>query len=110
MSENMFDVSDLNLSDAELFAPVNHDELESEKITAPRYSYWHSVFRVFFRKKINIVLLAILAVLLVFTYVYPAIIGYDAHIPETLLDDSDWQVARRLIDEELGMKRIENIF
>ena len=39
-----------------------------------------------------------------------AIIGYDAHIPETLLDDSDWQVARRLIDEELGMKRIENIF
>ena len=76
----MFDVSDLNLSDAELFAPVNHDELESEKITAPRYSYWHSVFRVFFRKKINIVLLAILAVLLVFTYVYPAIIGYDAAV------------------------------
>lgn len=80
MSENMFDVSDLNLSDAELFAPVNHDELESEKITAPRYSYWHSVFRVFFRKKINTVLLAILAVLLVFTYVYPAIIGYDASV------------------------------
>ena len=80
MSENMFDVSDLNLSDAELFAPVNHDELESEKITAPRYSYWHSVFRVCFRKKINIVLLAILAVLLVFTYVYPAIIGYDAAV------------------------------
>ena len=80
MSENMFDVSDLNLSDAELFAPVNHDELESEKITAPRYSYWHSVFRVFFKKKINIVLLAILAVLLVFTYVYPAVIGYDAAV------------------------------
>lgn len=39
-----------------------------------------------------------------------AIIGYDAHIPETLLDDSDWQVARRLIDEELQMKRIETIF
>ena len=80
MSENMFDVSDLNLSDAELFAPVNHDDLESEKITAPRYSYWHSVFRVFFKKKINIVLLAILAVLLVFTYVYPAVIGYDAAV------------------------------
>lgn len=38
-----------------------------------------------------------------------AIIGYDAHIPETLLDDSDWQTARRLIDEELQMKRIEAI-
>lgn len=39
-----------------------------------------------------------------------AIIGYDAHIPETLLDDSDWEAARRLIDEELGMKRIETVF
>lgn len=78
MSDNRVNLSDLNLSDDELFAPVNHDELESEKITAPRYSYWQSVFRVFFRKKINIILLSILAVLLIFTYVYPAVIGYDA--------------------------------
>ena len=78
MSDNRVNLDDLNLSDAELFAPVNHDELESEKITAPRYSYWQSVFRVFFRKKINIILLSILAVLLIFTYVYPAVIGYDA--------------------------------
>ena len=56
MSDNRVNLDDLNLSDAELFAPVNHDELESEKITAPRYSYWQSVFRVFFRKKINRVL------------------------------------------------------
>lgn len=78
MSDNRVNLDDLNLSDDELFAPVNHDELESEKITAPRYSYWQSVFRVFFRKKINIILLSILAVLLIFTYVYPAVIGYDA--------------------------------
>ena len=78
-----------NMSDAELFARVNHDELESEKITAPRYSYWRSVFRVFFRKKINIILLAILALLLVFTYVYPAVIGYDAMVdPYINLRDS----------------------
>ena len=50
MSENRIDVTDLNMSDADLFAIVNHDDLESEKITAPRYSYWKSVFRVFFRK------------------------------------------------------------
>ena len=69
-----------NMSEAELFTRVNHDELESEKITAPRYSYWQSVFRVFFRKKINIIVLSILAVLLIFTYVYPAIIHYDAAV------------------------------
>ena len=43
-----------NLSDEELFSRINNDELASERITAPRYSYWKSVFRVFFRKKINV--------------------------------------------------------
>ena len=69
-----------NMSEAELFAPVDHDELESERITAPRYSYWKSVFRVFFRKRINIVVLSILAVLVLFAYVYPAIIHYDVNV------------------------------
>ena len=66
-------------SDEELFAHVDHSALESEKITAPRYSYWRSVFRVFFRKKINLVILGILAVLLLFTYVYPALVDYDPY-------------------------------
>ena len=80
MSENRIDLSELNMSEAELFTPVNRDKLESEKITAPRYSYWKSVFRVFFKKKINIIVLSILAVLIVFTYVYPAVIEYDAAV------------------------------
>lgn len=78
MNENMINLSEFNLSDEELFAPVDQDKLASERITAPRYSYWRSVFRVFFRKKINIVALALLGVLILFSYVYPAIIGYDA--------------------------------
>ena len=89
MSENKIDLSDLNMSDAELFAPVNRDDLESEKITAPRYSYWKSVFRVFFKKKINIIALSILAVLIAFTYIYPAVIHYDADVdPYVNLTDS----------------------
>lgn len=69
-----------NLSDAELFAPVNHDDLASEKITAPRYSYWKSVFRVFFRNRINIVVLSLLAILVAFAFIYPVIIGYDPEV------------------------------
>ena len=61
MSEKKIDVSELNMSEDQLFMPLNHDELESEKITAPRYSYWKSVFRVFFKKKINIICLCVLA-------------------------------------------------
>ena len=73
-------VDELNMSEAELFTLVKHDELESERITAPRYSYWKSVFRVFFQKKINIIVLTILAVLIIFAYVYPAAIDYDVNV------------------------------
>ena len=55
------DLEKFGMPEEELFAPVDHSDLESEKITAPRYSYWHSVFRVFFKKKINIIILSILA-------------------------------------------------
>ncbi len=76
----MAEKNQFNMSDAELFAPVVRDSMESEKITAPRYSYWKSVFRVFFRKKINIIVLTVLAILIAFTYIYPAVIAYDAAV------------------------------
>ena len=71
------DLEKFGMPEEELFAPVDHSDLESEKITAPRYSYWHSVFRVFFKKKINIVVLAILGVLIAITYIYPVFVEYD---------------------------------
>lgn len=48
-----YDLDKYGLSKEELFARVDHSSLESEKITAPRYSYWHSVFRVFSRKRLT---------------------------------------------------------
>ena len=80
MTEKLVNLDELNMSEEELFSRVDNNSLDSEKITAPRYSYWQSVFRVFFKKKINIVMLALLGVILVFTYVYPAVIGYDADV------------------------------
>ena len=77
MNEKMINLEELNMSDEELFSRVDHNDLESEKITAPRYSYWRSVFRVFFRKRINIVILSLFTLLLLFTYVYPALVPYD---------------------------------
>ena len=66
-------------SEKELFSVIDHNDLESEKITAPRYSYWRSVFRVFFKKKINIVILTLLAMIILFAYVYPIIYHYDPY-------------------------------
>ena len=65
------------MSDEELFSVINHSDLESEKITAPRYSYWQSVFRVFFRKKINIVMLSLLGLIVLMAYLYPIFVEYD---------------------------------
>lgn len=66
------------LKTEELFSQVEHSDTESEKIAAPRYSYWKSVLRVFFRNKINIVILCILLFVVAFAYIYPAVTDYDA--------------------------------
>ena len=55
----------------------NTDAIASEKIIAPRYSYWKSVFRVFFRKKINFVLIAFLILILLTAFVAPLFFEYD---------------------------------
>ena len=80
MDNELFDISNLGLSENELFAKYDNSNSDSEKITAPRYSYWKSVFRVFFKNKLNIVILALLALIIIFAYIYPLIIGYDPQV------------------------------
>ena len=79
MENELFDLEKFGLTNEELFSRVDHSETESEKITAPRYSYWKSVFRVFFHNKVNIIMLCVLLVVLLLTYVYPALINYDPY-------------------------------
>ena len=74
---NIVDLSDLGMSEEELFSPVENSAADAEKITAPRYSYWRSVLRVFFKKKINTVILALLTFLVLFSFIYPMFSGYD---------------------------------
>lgn len=73
------DFEKYGLTDEELFSRVDHSDQESEKITAPRYSYWRSVFRVFFRNKVNIFFLSLLLIVILFAYVYPALTHYDQY-------------------------------
>ncbi len=72
-----YKLDDLNMSEEELFSAASRDSMESERIAAPRYSYWRSVFRVFFRKRINIVILSLLVFVIAFAYIYPALVPYD---------------------------------
>ncbi len=75
-NEQLVDVKATGLSEEELFAHYDNNLYESEKVTAPRYSYWRSVFRVFFKKKINIIFLVFLALVIIFAYIYPLVTGY----------------------------------
>jgi len=91
----LVDLEHLNMSNEELFANQDQNELESEKITAPRYSYWKSVFRVFFKRKVNIIFLSLLGLVLLVTYVYPLIIGYDPNVTPfiNITDFTAWNLS-----------------
>ena len=99
-NKELFNIEELGMSEEELFSTFDHSAMDSEKITAPRYSYWHSVFRVFFRKKINIVILSILAFIIVFAYIYPNFSGYDRFA--NLLDASAKHLRPKAAMEKFG--------
>ena len=61
----------------EKFAFIGNDAIASEKIIAPRYSYWKSVARVFFRKKLNIVMIVLFILILLAAFVVPIFCPYD---------------------------------
>ena len=83
-----------------MFASVDNNDMNSEKITAPRYSYWHSVFRVFFRKKINIVILAIFFAMIAFAYIYPTVVHYDKYA--NLMDSTTKHLGPSAAMKQLG--------
>ena len=64
-------------SEDDLFYFVNSSSVISERITAPRYSYWRSVFRIFFKKKSNWFILALLLLLIFCSYVLPLVFPYN---------------------------------
>lgn len=66
-----------NKKEDDLFYFVDVNTFESERITAPKYSYWKSVFRVFFKKKTNWIILGIFIFLLFMIFLFPLIVPYD---------------------------------
>ena len=82
--ERVIDLSDTGLTDEELFSRIPQDTATVEKIVSPRYSYWRSVSRVFFAKKLNVIAIMCLVLILVFTYIYPSFCTFDKY--ENIMD------------------------
>ncbi|MBQ1906589.1 MAG: ABC transporter permease [Firmicutes bacterium] len=77
--------------DASKFNVVGNDAVSSEKIIAPRYSYWKSVFRVFFKHKGNILLIALFVLMIVSAVVVPLICKYDPY--ENITDSTTFNLS-----------------
>ena len=58
---------------------IDINSIQAEKITAPRYSYWASVFRVFFKKKTNILLIFLFVLLIACSFIIPAVMPYNSY-------------------------------
>lgn len=63
--------------DNSLFELASFDEHESEHIAAPRYSYWKSVWRTFFKDKFTVAVAILLIILVCFALIQPKFSGYD---------------------------------
>ena len=100
MSQEKVKIDDLGFSEEELFSIQSHSDEEAERITAPRYSYWKSVFRVFFRKKINIFVLIVLVLVVGFAFIYPPLSGYDEFA--NLMDSSAKHLSPAAAMEKFG--------
>lgn len=86
--------------DPSKFTIVGNDAIASEKIIAPRYSYWKSVFRVFFRKKSNIVLIALFVIMILSAVVVPMICKYDPI--ENVSNASAYNLSPKVAMERFG--------
>lgn len=62
--------------DEELFSFAEFDETMSEHISAPRYSYWKSVWRTFFKDKIAIGFSILLILVISFALIQPMFSNY----------------------------------
>jgi len=66
----------MNNEDKELFEFAEFDKTSSEHISAPRYSYWKSVARTFFRDKVAVIFGIILIIVISFALIQPMFSGY----------------------------------
>ena len=57
------------------FTFAEYDEAAGEKVAWTDYSYWGSTFRMFFKNKMAVALLILLAAILLFTFIQPHLPG-----------------------------------
>ena len=96
------DTENLNLFEFAAF-----DELESEHIAAPRYSYWKSVWRTFFKSKFTIAVSIIMIALVLFALIQPHYSGYDPTVAPNI-NNADMKFLKPSAEHPFGTDNIGN--
>lgn len=92
MATDSINVKSLAREDEDsLFRFIDNQAINSERITAPKYSYWKSVARVFFKKKSNWVFMVLLLIVILGTILIPILYPYNAF--ETLTDGGTFNMS-----------------
>lgn len=72
----------------DMFANLGYDERQAEEGGYTNYSYWRSTFRTFFKSKLSIFLMLLIAMLVTFSFAYPALSKADPN--QVTLNMDDW--------------------
>ena len=90
-----------------LFEFAAFDELESEHIAAPRYSYWKSVWRTFFRSKFTVAVSILMIALVAFALIQPLYSGYSPTIAPNI-NNADMKFLKPSAEHPFGTDNIGN--
>ena len=90
-----------------LFEFAAFDELESEHIAAPRYSYWKSVWKTFFRSKFTVAVSILMVALVTFALIQPLYSGYSPTIAPNI-NDADMKFLKPSAEHLFGTDNIGN--
>lgn len=90
-----------------LFEFASFDELESEHIAAPRYSYWKSVWRTFFKNKFTVAVAILLIVLIAFSLIQPIFSGYSPTVTPNI-NNAEMKFLKPSLEHIFGTDNVGN--
>jgi oligopeptide transport system permease protein len=98
---------DMENKTADLFEFAAFDKLESEHIAAPRYSYWKSVWRTFFRSKFTVAVSILMIALVAFALIQPLYSGYSPTVAPNI-NNADMKFLKPSAEHPFGTDNIGN--
>ena len=97
----------MNMENNNLFEFAAFDELESEHIAAPRYSYWKSVWRTFFKNKFTVAVAVFLIFIISFALIQPTRSGYSPIITPNI-NNADMKFLKPCAGHIFGTDHVGN--